>query len=285
MKYLITGSAGQLGSEFISQFRCIGADYLAPAETEFNITSRASINAVVGAWRPDVIINCAAYNNVDKAQTERDRAFLGNAEGPRNLAAIATDVGAKLVHYSTDYVFDGAKKTGAYLETDVATPLNIYGESKLAGEKLVLAECPRTLVLRLSWLYGRGPQNFISKVLFWAKERDVLKIADDEVSVPTSAARVVDITLRALNGDLTGLYHAVNSGYCSRLEWADAVLKMKGIRKHIEPAKMKDFNLPARRPGFSAMENNCISDLLGISIPCWKEDLERHMTGMEKMAG
>ncbi|MDP2865008.1 MAG: dTDP-4-dehydrorhamnose reductase [Elusimicrobiota bacterium] len=274
MKYLIAGANGQLASEFISQFGRAGTAFLAPSEQEFDITSPVSIKAVVEAYRPDVILNCAAYNLVDKAQTESAKAFLVNAEGPRNLAMAARQAGAKFVHYSSDYVFSGTKTTGAYLETDPTGPVNIYGESKLQGEKLVLAEYPQALILRLSWVYGCGSQNFIYKLQQWSKNPGSLKIADDEISVPTSTERVADLTLKAIVCGITGLYHGVSSGYCSRFEWAKAILNIVGIEKELEPAKTESFNLPAKRPAFSAMGNHCLADALGVDIPGWKKDLE-----------
>lgn len=279
MKYLITGANGQLAGEFISQFRNAGADFLAPPEQELDITSPDSIKAVVDAYRPNVILNCAAYNLVDKAQSESVRAFLVNAEGPRNLAAAARREGAKFVHYSSDYVFDGSKKSGAYSESDRTCPINVYGESKLQGEKLVLEAYPRAFILRLSWVYGAGSQNFIHKLLEWARKPGPLKIADDEISVPTSAEHIAKLTIKALENDVAGLYHGVSSGCCSRFEWATSILNIAGIQKELEPAKAESFKLPAKRPAFSAMDNSSIARALRIDIPNWKKDLERFIKG------
>ncbi|HWR73978.1 MAG TPA: sugar nucleotide-binding protein, partial [Nitrospirota bacterium] len=168
-------------------------------------------------------------------------------------------------------VFDGTKVNGLYGEGDAVNPLNEYGRSKLAGEQAVIGESSDNLVLRLSWVYGEGKQNFIYKLTEWAKNSEYLKIACDEFSVPTSTRTIVDVTLKALEQGVSGLYHLVNSGYCSRYEWAKLTLSALGVRKFIRPVSMDEFTLPAKRPKFSAMNNEALSRLLGIRIPEWSE--------------
>jgi dTDP-4-dehydrorhamnose reductase len=271
MKYLITGKNGQLARSFVMRFEDRSFDFLAPDESQLDITNRGSIDDAVAAYKPDVIINCAAYNLVDKAEEAPDTAFCVNAEGPRNLARAAARHKAVLVHFGSDYVFDGSKENGLYTEDDFPNPLNEYGKSKLAGEQHVLDELDRSLVLRLSWVFGPGRQNFIYKLTQWAASSEFLKIACDEFSVPTYTNTVVDVTLRAINQGLTGRYHLTNSGYCSRYEWAKLILGSLGIRKFIRPVSMDAFNLPAKRPRFSAMDNGKIAGLLNMPIPGWEE--------------
>ena len=237
------------------------------------------IRDIVRSSRPDVIINCAAYNLVDRAEQEQGAAFAVNAEGPRILAEAAQDQGALLVHFGSDYVFDGTKENGLYREADATNPLNEYGRSKLAGERAVRGILPdRSLVFRLSWVFGEGQQNFIVKLLQWSSTQEFLRVASDEVSVPTWTETVVEATLKALEQGVTGLYHLTNSGYCSRFEWARAVLRQKGIDKFVRPVSMDVFSLPAKRPKFSAMSNHLITDRLNISLPSWEEAVERFLT-------
>ncbi len=271
MKYLITGSNGQLGRTFIKEFQERSFDFSAPEESRLNITDIGCVAEAIDSYKPDVIINCAAYNLVDKAEQEQDAAFSVNAIGPRNLARAAAKRKAILVHFSSDYVFDGTKENGLYIESDPVNPVNTYGKSKLAGEHYVQEEFDRSLVLRLSWVFGQGTQNFVHKVREWAKTSAYLKITCDEFSVPTSTETVVDVTLKALENGMTGIYHLTNTGYCSRYEWAKTILGNLGISMFIKPVTREMFQLPAQRPLFSAMSNKKIAGLLNITIPEWEE--------------
>ena len=274
MNYLITGKNGQLAREFIARFENEGIRYQAPEESLLDITDAAAVSEAVASWKPDVILNCAAYNLVDKAEQERDKAFAVNSTGPQNLAQAAARHKAMIVHFGSDYVFDGSKENGLYKEDDPTAPLNVYGRSKGEGEDLVRRETDRFLVLRLSWVFGKGTQNFIHKLRTWASTSEYLKIACDEFSVPTSTDTVVDCTLRALEQGMTGLYHLTNSGFCSRYDWATRVLKTLGIKKFIRPVSMSAFNLPAKRPGFSAMSNAHLASALDIPIPTWEDAVD-----------
>jgi dTDP-4-dehydrorhamnose reductase len=271
MKYLLTGKNGQLARAFIRQFERQTIDYLAPDESHLDITDPGIVSAAVDAYRPDVIINCAAYNLVDKAEQDRNAAFRVNAEGPKNLARAAAVQNALLVHFSSDYVFDGRKESGLYTEEDAVNPLNEYGKSKLTGEQHVLEENQRCLLLRLSWVFGLGKQNFIYKLSEWSKINEYLKIACDEFSVPTYTDTVVDITFKAIETGIVGKYHLTNGGYCSRYEWAKVILHVLGINKFIRPVSMDEFQLPARRPKFSAMSNSKLERMLNVNIPSWQD--------------
>jgi dTDP-4-dehydrorhamnose reductase len=278
MRYLITGGNGQLAAAFIRRFESRSLDFSAPDELVLDITDADKTDACVASAKPDIILNCAAYNLVDKAEQEPDRAFSVNDAGPRNLAVAAHRHDAVLVHYSSDYVFDGRKETALYGEGDATNPLNQYGRSKLAGEQSVREVLgDRSLVFRLSWVFGEGKQNFIAKLLEWSAAQEYLRIACDEFSAPTWTETVVDVTLNALDQGVSGLYHLTNSGYCSRYEWAKAILRKKGINKFIRPVSMESFQLPAKRPKFSAMSNQTITNKLDISIPAWEEAVGRFL--------
>ncbi len=280
VEYLITGKGGQLANAFERYLSRQAKDYVAIDIAGLDITDYSAIARVLGQYRPQIIINCAAYNLVDKAEEDYYEAYKVNALGPRLLAIAAEQFSCRLVHYSSDYVFDGLKADGLYVEQDATAPLNEYGRSKLMGERLVMEALSNPLVLRLSWVFGEGQQNFIYKLLQWEKERDFLKVACDEFSVPTSTETVVAVTLNALKVGLTGLYHLVNNGFCSRYEWATFVFKRMGIKKHIHPVPMAYFNLPAKRPNFSALSNARISALLNIAIPHWQEEVENYLKNL-----
>jgi len=274
MRVLITGSKGQLGAAFVKHFETNGWDYSAADVDTLDISDGNAVSAAVMNYRPSLIINCSAYNHVDKSEADPSIAYAVNAEGARNLALLARKLEASMIHFGTDYVFDGQKRE-PYVEADAPKPLNSYGLSKLKGEQYVLDLVPVSLVFRLSWLYGRGHQNFMRKALEWAKNPGPLRIADDEVSVPTCADDVVAAVLEAMKAGLFGRWHLAAGGACSRYEWAQAALKAYGIDKEIVPGKMADFSLPARRPGYSAMSNAALSAELGIKIPHWRESLEK----------
>ena len=272
MKILITGAKGQLGQEFVKKLQRENKKFLALPRDKLDISNLKQVLQVFEEYKPDVVINCSAYNLVDRAEEEREIAYKTNAIGPKNLAFASEKYKTFLIHYSTDYVFDGTK-IGLYTEKDIPNPLSEYAKSKYLGEVFLKEETDRYLIFRVSWVYGEGKQNFIYKLLQWAQAQDYLKIACDEFSVPTSTRTIVEITLKAINAGLTGLYHLVNSDYASRYEWAKEVFRIKGIKKFIYPAYQADFNLPAKRPRFSAMSNEKICKNLEIKIKNWKEEL------------
>jgi len=270
IRYLIAGKNGQLAQEFIKKFLQQGIDHVAPDEKQLNITDRTSVSSAVAAHQPAVIINCAAYNLVDKAEQEQDKVYAVNALGAKHLAQAAAQHGAVLVHFGSDYVFDGKKENGLYTENDATNPLNEYGKSKLSGEQSIMDEGGRFLIFRLSWVFGDGKQNFIHKLTEWAGANEYLKIACDEFSVPTYTGTVVDAVLTSLEQGVTGRYHLTNTGYCSRYEWAQLILKSLGINKFVRPVSMDSFKLPAKRPNFSAMSNAVLAQQLDIEIPSWE---------------
>ncbi len=179
-----------------------------------------------------------------------------------------------LVHYGTDYVFDGAKES-YYTETDSTYPLNVYGESKLSGERMLAAETDKFLLFRVSWVFGRGTANFLHKLSEWAKDREVLKIVCNQVSVPTYTEDIVKYTIAALQNGLSGVYHLPNSGYASRYEVARYYIERLGLKRTVLPVDSNYFNERARRPYFSAMSNKKLSKELGVEIPGWADAVDR----------
>ncbi|WP_297492786.1 dTDP-4-dehydrorhamnose reductase [Persephonella sp.] len=275
MRYLILGKNGQLGNAFLKELKNHKKDCLALSHKDCDISDLNSVLKVFESYKPDIVINCAAYNLVDKAETDYWNAYETNGLGVRNLAFACKKYNSYLITYSTDYVFDGTKENGLYIEEDTPDPLNEYGKSKLTGEKWLLEENPeKYLIFRTSWVYGEGKQNFIHKLMQWAKDSDYLKIAYDEISVPTSTRTIVEVSLKAVDQGLNGLYHLTNTGYASRYEWAKKILQIKGIKKFIHPVSKNIFNLPAKRPEFSAMDNGKICRETEIEIKSWDEELE-----------
>lgn len=277
MRYLICGNKGQLGREFEKKLAEMNKDFTGFDIDTADIADIDSLSIIFEQCHPTVVLNCAAYNNVDRAETETQQAFRVNADGVHNLAKLSENYGAFLVHYSSDYVFDGEKTAGLYTEEDRPHPINQYGRSKLEGENLLADHLDRVLIFRLSWVFGEGTQNFIHKLQQWAEKNDKLNIVCDETSVPTYTGTITEITLSALEHGLSGVYHLSNSGYATRYEWAKLIFKILGINKFIYPAHLSDFVLPARRPRFSAMSNSKLIKELAVNIPTWEEDTEKFL--------
>ena len=278
MKYLIFGKDGQLAKEFLKVLENKKLDLIALSHKDCDISHFNKVLDVFNQVKPDIVINCAAYNLVDNAETEFWKAYKVNSLGVNNLLIASKKFNSYFITYSTDYVFDGEKENGLYTEEDKTNPINEYGKSKLTGEKWILENnYNKYLIFRTSWVYGEGKQNFIYKLMQWAKNNDYLKVAYDEISVPTSTRTIVEVTLKAVEQGLTGLYHLTNSGYASRYEWAKKVFEIKGIKKFIKPVSSDIFNLPAKRPKFSAMGNDRIKNILKIDIIEWEEEIKRYL--------
>ncbi len=277
MKYLIAGASGQLAKAFIERFERCGVSYAAPPENGFDITDPIAVDAVVASAAPGVLINCAAYNNVDGAETDPQSAFRVNAVAVGILAAAARRCGATMVHYGSDYVFDGNTER-PYVEDDPTTPLNEYGRSKLAGEESLLGSGADYLLLRLSWVYGNGSQNFFHKMLQWTECSNILRVVWDQLSVPTYTEDIVTYTLAALDAGLRGRYHLTNTGYASRYEVARHFFRCMNRDVTVIPAGSAAFPSPAARPFFSAMSNARLSSFLGQPIPAWEDAVERFAT-------
>lgn len=273
MKYIITGSSGQLAKAFIKKFTELNFDFIAPSEQDLDITNREKISNVFSQYNPDVVINCAAYNNVEYAQQDNTKAVLINKTAVTNLVDETKKYSAKFVHFGSDYVFDGTKND-LYIETDKTNPLNEYGKSKLAGEKEAL-KYNNSLVCRLSWVIGDGQQNFLFKLSGWLKNNKIIKVSNDEVSVPCFSFDIANTVLKALDRDLSGLYHLTNSGKASRYELATEFVKLNKFDNEILPVPMASFNSKVQRPLFTAMLNKKISKELNINIPDWKYSLKK----------
>lgn len=275
--FLILGSNGQLGREFAKELTARGVPFTAPDERDCDITSAETMTKLLDGLRPSIVLNCAAYNAVDLAESDPETAYRINADAVRTIAELCGQRRILLVHYSTDYVFDG-RKGAPYSEHEAAGPLNVYGRSKRAGEEAVLHGGGEHLLLRTSWVFGNGPQNFIHKLLQWSKKNPVLRLTADETSVPTCTLDLVDVTLDAVRMRLTGLLHLTNSGTASRYDWGRYVAEKLSLPSEIHPASLDEFPGPARRPKYSAMSNAALTSTLGRPIPAWQDAVDRFLT-------
>ena len=287
MKILLFGAMGQLGSELQSMLSPLG-EIASYDIHNLNLENTGKVKETIRALHPDVIINASAYTLVDQAEGEPEKAFLINGEIPGLLAEEATRLRALLVHYSTDYVFDG-NKARPYVETDIPHPLGVYGRSKLAGEEAIRSGDTNYLILRTSWVYSRSRSSFVTKVLEWAHRQELMSVVDDQVSNPTWAHRLADVTARLLSLEpeflmqRRGLYHVAGNGYASRLEWARKIIELDPDKheqkvREILPARTSDFPTPAQRPLFSALDCSLFQSTFGIKLPRWQDDLQLAMT-------
>lgn len=276
MKFLITGANGQLGTEFQRILKEFGHEILALGKEDLDVSDLDKVKETISKFNPQIILNCAAFNFVDKAEEDFDTAYNINAQGVRNLAFASKRKNIHIIHFSSDYVFDGTKED-FYTEDDKPNPINNYGKSKLLGEEFLKEETDNFLIFRVSWVFGKGKQNFLYKLMEWARSKKVLKIVYDQISVPTYTEDIASITMFAINKGLRGLYHLTNSGYASRYEVARYFLERVGLRNLVLPVSSDYFPSPAKRPYFSAMSNAKISKDLNIEIPDWRVGVNRYI--------
>jgi len=251
MKVLILGANGQLGSEF-KTFLKDKVEIFAFDHKELDILDLSNLINKFFDLSPEVVINCAAYTKVDQA--EKDLAYQINALGAKNVSFASLKIKAKVVYFSTDYVFDGAKNS-PYTELDKPNPLSIYGKSKLFGEEFTKEFNPNHLILRISWLYGINGSNFVKTIVKLAKEKGELKVVDDQFGTPTYTFDVVKQTWKLIQEDSVGLYHSSNTGQTTWFDFAKEIVEQLNLNAKVLPIKTSEFPTLAKRPSFSALEN------------------------------
>ncbi len=285
-RILIFGSSGQVGTELQRSFSGLGETVIC-ARTEVDLTAEEQIRATIQRVAPDVILNAAAYTAVDKAESERDLAMAINGRAPGVMAEEALRRNALLVHYSTDYVFDGSK-SGAWAEEDPTNPLNLYGASKLAGEEAIRGAGGRTLIFRTSWVYGPHGHNFLFTMLRLGRQRDELKIVDDQRGAPTTSIAIADATRAVVDAVLSGkageqewagVYHMTCSGAVSWCGFAQAIFAraqalLDGRAPRVLPIASSEYPTPARRPHNSVLSCEKLRTRFGVQLPAWEQALD-----------
>ncbi len=288
LKILLTGGEGLL-AHALREFQPKDCDLICLSHSDFDLTEPAHMQEQLAAIAPQVVINTAAYNQVDRCEIERGLSWAVNAAGPQRLAELCAPTGICLVHYGTDYVFDGEKKS-PYLETDPPNPLNHYAAGKLAGEQAVLRASPNHLVLRTSWVFGGHPtqtKTFVHTVLRAAREGRELKATTDQTSVPTFAPDLAAWTFELVRQGASGLVHAVNDDGVSRYDWALAILgeavPARLIRDvpPVERVTTRFFNSTMRRPTNTVMSNEKLTKLLGHRPGSWRPGLRKMLAQMK----
>lgn len=276
MKILVTGANGQLGTVIKKEssiFPDLAIFYTDIEETD--ICSKESVQLALKKYAPNVVVNCAAYTAVDKAEDEEDKAFALNADAPANLAEQCKLMGVKLIHISTDYVFDG-KSNVPYVETDKVNPQSVYGKSKLEGELRSMA-LGNTMVIRTSWLYSAYGNNFMKTMLKYGKERPELRVVFDQTGTPTLANDLAYAILRIAESPerlfIPEIFHFSNQGVCSWYDFAYEIIKQAGLTPKITPITTSDYPTKAIRPQYSVLNKQKITNLLEMEIPHWRQSL------------
>jgi len=288
MKILLTGSQGQVGWELARTLLPLG-EVVAASRAQTDLSDLDGLRRSIRSIKPDIIVNAAAYTAVDKAETDQEQAFLINAQAAGVLAEEAAICGALLIHYSTDYVFDGSK-TGAYLEGDQTNPLNVYGQSKLAGEQAIQASTADFLILRTTWVYAARGNNFVKSILRLAQEREELNIVADQIGAPTWARLIAESTAHILRqaqqerqqgGFKSGIYNLTSTGETSWHGFAEKIIELAkqqdGLTiktQRVNPIPTSAYPLPATRPANSRLSTQRLQKHYQLALPSWEAALQ-----------
>ncbi|MDD6199499.1 MAG: dTDP-4-dehydrorhamnose reductase, partial [Prevotella sp.] len=280
MNILVTGANGQLGHEMQRVAKSSNHNYIftdvADGYEKLDITNIEDIRNMVKNNNVDIIVNCAAYTNVDKAESDYDTANLINNTAAGNLATAMKEAGGTLIHISTDYVFQGDRNTPCQ-EDWTTNPLGVYGKTKLAGEAAIATTGCNSIIIRTAWLYSQWGKNFVKTMQSLTATHDTLKVVFDQVGTPTFAGDLADTIAHIINTgqtNKTGIYHFSNEGVCSWYDFAKMICKLSGNTCDISPCYSKEFPSPVKRPHFSVLDKRKIKETFGIKVPYWTDSLE-----------
>lgn len=284
MKIVLLGASGQLGREwqyFLDHEYNHGEITLLPyTSSQLDVTDHQTVRYELREQQPDVVVNCAAFTNVDGAEDQKDKAYQVNVEAVANLAELGAELDYKLIHYSTDYIFPGRledKKTfpNGYPENHSADPINYYGQTKWEGEEAIRQATQNHLVIRVSWLCGQFGNNFVKTMLRLGRERDQLQVVNDQFGSPTFTEDVVRNSLHLIRDDQTGTFHLTSRGLITWYDFAQAIFEQLGVAVEVEPVDSSAFHTRAKRPHFSKLNTGKIEQVPGIKLSAWRDGLYR----------
>lgn len=274
-KILVTGCNGQLGRAINKEYANDKVELINTDVAELDITSVDKVMSFVGEKRPDVIINCAAHTNVNACESQWDLAYKINAVGPRNLSIAAKQTGAKLIHVSTDYVFDGTADK-PYTEFDAVAPIGAYGKTKLAGEEFVRQFADRFFIVRTAWLYGEG-KNFVETMLKLGKEKGEVGVVSDQIGTPTSAKELARMIHVLEPTDNYGIFHGTCEGYCSWADFAEKIFEYAGMEVKVNRLTTDEYPTPTKRPAYSVLDNYMLRLTTGFEFAQWEDALREYL--------
>jgi dTDP-4-dehydrorhamnose reductase len=292
MKILITGSKGQLGnelkdiinkgySEIGKVSECINNSQVFDFDVDkLDITDLKSVKNVLNTIKPDVVINCAAATNVDGCESDEDFAFKVNALGPRNLAMVCEEIGAKLVQVSTDYVFSGVGEK-PLTEYDLTAPYSVYGKTKLLGENYVREFCSKYYIVRTAWLYGYVGHNFVYTMRRLGKEKDSINVVNDQIGNPTHANDLAYHILKLIETDEYGIYHCTGKGECSWYDFAKMIIELSGEECIVNPCTSEEYKTPAKRPEYSSLDNMMLRNTVGDEMRNWQDAIKSFIENLK----
>lgn len=276
MKVLVTGAKGQLGSDILKELSRRKIKYIPACREDFDITDVASVDEFIRSNMPDVIVHCAAYTGVDKAEDEPELCEKVNVNGTVNIARICSEIGAKMVYISTDYVFDGGGEE-PYETNDKKGPLGVYGNSKLLGEEAVLEIVKKLFIVRISWVFGKSGNNFIKTMLRIGKENIEVKVVCDQIGSPTYTVDLAELLCNMIETDRYGTYHATNEGYCSWAELAEYVFRHAGYSTKVNEIKAAEYHTKAVRPYNSRLSKKSLDENGFQRLPKWDDAVDRYL--------
>ncbi len=276
MKVIVTGSKGQLGTDVMAELEKIGAVPVGADLPELDITDAEAVENFTEKHNADAVIHCAAFTNVDIAETEKETCRRINVDGTLNIARACAKHGMKLLYLSTDYVFGGDGETP--FETDSPTfPCNYYGETKLAGEKAVAENCEKHFIIRISWVFGENGKNFVKTMLRLSKERDEITVVNDQTGSPTYTKHLAALLCKMVSTEKYGTYHATNEGFCSWAEFAAKIMELSGAQTKIVPIPSSEYKSVAARPANSRLSKKSL-DVNGFDrLPHWQDALKEFL--------
>ncbi|WLF70047.1 dTDP-4-dehydrorhamnose reductase [Clostridium septicum] len=293
MKILLVGAKGQLGQQIIKIIKekkselgslpkdIINAELVCMDIDDLDITNIDQVKSILNKEKPNIIINSAAFTNVDGCESNYDLAFKVNALGGRNLAIVSEEIGAKLVHISTDYVFDG-KGSSPLKECDITVPISAYGKTKLLGENYVKDFCSRYFIVRTAWLYGYFGKNFVYTIMNAGRERGKLTVVNDQRGNPTNAEDLVYHVLKLAVTEEYGIYHCTGDGECTWYDFASKIIEYSGIDCEVLPVTSDEYKTPAKRPEYSSLDNMMLRNTIGDEMREWEEALKCFMNNKDK---
>ncbi|TVM03834.1 MAG: dTDP-4-dehydrorhamnose reductase [Candidatus Brocadia sp. WS118] len=278
MKILVLGSQGMLGRNLVNRLPGFAhasfpsLEVIAANHAQLDIAQGPNTSRFIAQTTPDIIVNCAAFTNVDACETHISDAFAVNATGAKHVALAGKETGVKIIHISTDYVFDGAKNQ-SYVETDHPNPISIYGKSKLSGEIAIQEVCEKYAILRTAWLYGQYKKNFVTTMLDLGKKNGSVSVVTDQIGSPTYTTDLSYAIWNVISKDLQGIYHVANTGTCSRYEWARKIFELTGNKVSVHPVKTRDYKRAATVPQNSSLNCSKYTTASGHTMRPWQEAL------------
>lgn len=279
MKVLVTGVKGQLGYDVVKRLELLGIECLGVDIQDFDLTNEIDTKKYIERYNPEIIVHCAAYTAVDRAEEDREKCYNINVIGTRYIAQSCKALGAKMVYISTDYIFNGEGEE-PFEVTQKPDPINFYGQTKYEGEKEVLNELNKYFIIRISWVFGINGNNFVKTMIRLAKEKDQLNVVSDQVGSPTYTYDLARLISDMIVTDQYGIYHATNEGYCSWDVFAQEIFRLAGLNTKVHPIKTEDYPTKAVRPKNSRLSKKSLDNSCFKRLPEWKDSLKKYINSL-----